>query len=170
MKVLQFILSAVVGMSLIGVAISQNSNSTSQSQSKNGSSSSSASSSAQAGASSSQGGSFHGQGNGSGSTHGLPKPTHAIMFSQTDSWSQHAYDGIRASRTAYFAHLQQIGKLLYFGVWRDMPGQMSIVVATDAEAKQIADNDPAVSAGLLSADVRAWTVQVDPFSAVAASR
>jgi uncharacterized protein YciI len=171
MKVIQVLISAALGASLLGVAVSQqSSNSTSQSHTGSNNASASSSSSAnsrgfgQQAANASQSG--RGSGSGSGSGIHIPKPTHAILFAPTDNWSQQAYDRIKPARTAYFAKLQAAAKLIYFGPWRDTAGEMSILVGTDAEMKQIAHDDPAVQSGLLTAEVRGWTVEVEPYSPV----
>jgi uncharacterized protein YciI len=96
----------------------------------------------------------------------LPKPTHAVFYSRTEKWSEQAYDRIKPARAKFFASLQSDAKLLYFGPWRDVPGEMSILVGTDEDAARIASADPAVSAGLLSTQVQAWRVLVEPFTPV----
>lgn len=167
MKFVQFLLAALAGSAIIGVALSQTSQSTSQSRSGGGSSTASASGSASA--SGQQSGSTRNSGSSSGYAARIPKPTHAIFFTPTRSWSEQAYERVKPLRVSFFAKLQRAGKLIYFGPWRDVPGEMSILVGTDAEMKNIAAEDPAVSSGLLTADVRPWTVQIDPFTAVTGS-
>jgi uncharacterized protein YciI len=89
-----------------------------------------------------------------------------VFFTRTESWSVQAYEQVKPARVKYFAKLQGNGKLLYFGPWRDVPGEMSILVATDEEAADIAKSDPAVTAGLLNTEVQGWTVVVEPFAPV----
>ncbi|HVT14306.1 MAG TPA: YciI family protein [Fimbriimonadaceae bacterium] len=165
MRPVQILAAMVAGTMLLGVAVSQSiSQSTSQSRTGSNTASASASSSSHAFGSQSASAGQRANGSGSGSSMRLPNPTHAIMFTQTQRWSQEAYNQVKQSRVGYFTKLQQMGKLLYFGPWRDQAGEMSIVVATDDEVRQIAQEDPAVTAGLLTANVQAWTIQVEPYT------
>lgn len=169
MKITQFLISAMAGAALIGVGMSQQqSNSTSQSHTGNNSASSSSSSSAHAGGQQAANASQTGRGSGSGSGSGIkiPTPTHVILFTPTDNWSQQGFDRIKPARLQYFAKLQHQAKLIYFGPFRDVPGELSILVGTDADMKQIAHDDPAVLSGMETATVRAWSVEVDPYSTV----
>jgi len=172
MKLLQVVIAVAIGSTLVAVALSQqNTQSHSDSHTTNGngtatatassSSSSNAFGSAQRQASSSD--SAH---SGGSSSLRIPNPTHAVFFSRTGSYTDQAYSQVKQARILYFSNLQQMGRLVYFGPWRDQPGEMSILVAKDQEAQQIAQDDPAVKAGLLMPEVRAWTVQVDPYTPV----
>ena len=173
MRIVQILVSAAFGAVLVAVALSQQqSNSNSQSHTGNNSASASSSSSANSNGFGSQSaqGSQSGHGSGSGTSIRIPKPTHVILFTRTPNWSEQANDQIKTERVMYFAKLQQAAKLVYFGPWRDVPGEMSILVTTDQEASSIANADPAVKAGLETAEVRAWTVQVEPYTSVAGVR
>jgi uncharacterized protein YciI len=96
----------------------------------------------------------------------LPKPTHVVFYTHTEGWSEQGYSRVKPARVKYFSKLQADGKLLYFGPWRDVPGEMAILVATDQEADRFANDDPAVTAGLLKTETQGWTVLVEPFAPV----
>ncbi|OJU63362.1 MAG: hypothetical protein BGO01_04260 [Armatimonadetes bacterium 55-13] len=148
---------------LAGLVVAQsNTQSQSNSQSQNGRSSASSSSSARSSSSNSaSAGNMMNRlfgGGANGMSFGFDgRPTHAILYSLTGR----AADSNKAfqSHTNYLGELQSKGKVLLFGPWRDLPGSMALVLAqSDDEANNIAKNDPAVSSGALTYEVRAWTV------------
>lgn len=173
------VLFAIVGLSMAAVLYAQtsqsnqNSQQTSQSGTGRASASSSSSSSASSSgsksssafASGSKNANSSSRGGGSGSGSGVSfsgKPTHAILYSLDRN-----VDSAEEKQQAFALHLKYMGdqqgkgKVVLFGLWRDLPGSMAILVAnSDEEANEIAKNDPAVKAGSLTYEVRAWTVMI----------
>lgn len=160
---------AVAAISLIGYAFAQTqtTGSTSTSQTSSGQASSSASASSKASA----GGSFNGfaagqqsgsgKGSGSGSSSGVKvtKPTHVIVYSPNPTGNGGGSREIWEDQTVYWKRQEERGKLLYAGPWRDGPGALMVLNCTnDAEAQDIADQDPVVKANLYIAQVRSWNV------------
>lgn len=153
------VLIAIVGLSMAAFLVAQTS-STSSSTSRSGG--------GQATATSSSSGFARGTGSKSsgassgGSSFGFQgKPTHAIFLSpDRESRSDIANNQALQQEAKYMSDQQAKGKVLLFGPWRDQPGSMAIVLAqSDAEAEQIAKNDPAVRSGNMSYEVRAWSVR-----------
>lgn len=166
-------LPALAALVLIGFAVAQTttSGSSSQSTSSSGSASSSASSRAQAGGSASAGGSFGGQfsgsksasGGGSGSGSGgnvkVTRPTHVIVYSPNPSGGGGGSQAIWADQAVYWRRQDERGKLLYAGPWTQANGALMVLACEDdAEAQDIADQDPVVKANLYIAQVRGWNV------------
>lgn len=174
-------LPALAALVLIGFAVAQTSTSgsTSQSKSGTGSASSSSSSRAQAGGSSSAGGSFGGQfggqfggskaasgtGSGTGSGSGsnanvkVTRPTHVIVYSPNPTGGGGGSEAIWADQAVYWRKLDERGKLLYAGPWTQGKGALMVLVCEDdAEAQDIADQDPVVKANLYLAQARGWSV------------
>jgi uncharacterized protein len=167
---------AIAGLSLAAVVFAQTSQSSSTQSSRGGNAQTSTSSSSSAYSSSSKsasanssssknaggGSNSSGSGNGSGSGFGLnAKPTHAILYTLDSSVanSNDAKDKAFAQHSKYLGEQQGKGKVVLYGPWRDLPGSMAVIVAqSDAEANEIAKNDPAVKSGALTFEVRAWLV------------
>ncbi len=165
MRLKSFVAGFIAASALVAVAYAQTQSSSSSSSSKQSSSSSSsnasASKSANAGGSSNSGGSM----NGSGGMKSIPHPTHAIIYSPGEKW----IDGkpimeqpfIR-EHIAYWQKVIPTGKFIWGGPWRDEPGGMNLlVVKSDEEAERLVMGDPAVKAGLLVPDIKAWYVGLD---------
>lgn len=170
-------LPALAALVLIGFAVAQTSTSgsTSQSTSNSGSASSSSSSRAQAGASSSTGGSFGGQfggsksatgtGSGTGSGSGgnanvkVTRPTHVIVYSPNPTGGGGGSEAIWADQAVYWRKQDERGKLLYAGPWTEGNGALMVLACeNDAEAQDIADQDPVVKANLYVAQAKGWNV------------
>jgi uncharacterized protein YciI len=63
-----------------------------------------------------------------------------------------------APHGAYMKQLTDQGHLLAGGPWTDVEGGLAIVRAASAdEARALLAADPAVSAGVMAADLRTWT-------------
>lgn len=160
---------AVAALSLFGYAFAQTqtSSSTSTTNSSSSQASSSASTNSKASAGGSFGGSFSGQQSGSGKGSGssnsggvkITKPTHVIVYSPNPTGNGGGSREIWEDQTVYWKRQEERGKLLYAGPWRDGPGAMMVLnCANDAEAQDIADQDPVVKANLYIAQVRGWNV------------
>lgn len=67
-----------------------------------------------------------------------------------------------AGHIRYQQGLLKAGALVAGGVLPDTRGGLSLIRAPSAEAaREAADGDPAVAAGVFAAEVTRWTVQVD---------
>lgn len=89
------------------------------------------------------------------------KATHVIFFEAGEQPLERPAPKLEQDRVAWMRMLVVEGKLVYWGPYRDHPGEMSVIVAkSDEEAQRIADGDPAVKAKVLSAEVRPWDVRV----------
>lgn len=63
------------------------------------------------------------------------------------------------ARHNYLVGLMREGKVVLSGPWRDEPGGLTLIrVRTDEQADQVLANDPAVKAGYLTGEVKAWDV------------
>ena len=92
----------------------------------------------------------------------MSNATHAIMFSLGSKATRTAAQTqqIQDSHNQYMLDLKLAGKVVLSGPWRDQPGYMAIVsVEGDDAATDIARNDPAVRAGVLKFEVKAWLAQ-----------
>lgn len=182
---LKRILIAIAGLSLAAILIAQTSQSSSSQSSKSGNGQASSSSSSHASSSSSSSknsganssafkNAFGSSRNGSSSSNrsgnsmsdsdrdSMASVSHAIMFMVDSSKrnSEQVHQQAHQGHMKYMADMQAKGKVVLQGPWRDVPGAMAIVAAeSDDEALAIAKNDPAVKAGVLKFEVRAWIVQ-----------
>lgn len=68
----------------------------------------------------------------------------------------------------YWAEMAKTKQVVFAGPWREADGGLvTIRLTSDAEAKALAWNDPAVKAGLMTPYIRAWNVTISkPFAAM----
>jgi len=90
----------------------------------------------------------------------LTRPTHVIVFSPNPIGSPDtASRAIWEDQSVYWRRQEERGKLLYTGPWAGSQGGMMVLnCENDAEAQDIADQDPVVKANLYLAQVRGWNV------------
>lgn len=141
----------------------QSSNSQSTSQTGNSHATASSSSSASSNGSRSASGNQQGFGSGSDSQWSAT-PTHAYILSPSGNSAPNV---LKAHRD-YLTALNRSGQVLLAGPWRDLPGEMIVImVKSDDEANQIVNRDPLVVAGGAKADLRAWSPYLTPVKAIA---
>lgn len=157
--------SVLLGMTLLGaLAWSQGTSSQSQQTSEKRQTSQSgtgrASASSSASASSNGGQRASASGGGSQSASSLPKPTHALFYrivGEDGSVSER----VMQAHNEYLVSLARAGRVILSGPWRDEPGEMTLVqVRTDEQADEIIANDPAVKAGAMTGERKAWRVNI----------
>lgn len=67
-----------------------------------------------------------------------------------------------APHAAYIRSLTERGQVVAGGPWLDTDGGMAIVRAADAEAaRAILANDPAITSGVFTAEIRTWSPLID---------
>jgi uncharacterized protein len=136
-----------------GIVWAQTQTSTSTSKQGNSSASATASSSSRQGASSSSSGGTLAQ--------SMAKPTHVIVYAAGDKWieGKPAFEQNLRPHAEYMGVLIKKGILLLGGPWRDEPGGLSVLrCRSDEEAKAVLENDPAVKDGVMTGELKAWSV------------
>jgi uncharacterized protein YciI len=90
----------------------------------------------------------------------ITRPTHVIVYAPNPIGSPNtASRAIWEDQSVYWRRQEERGKLLYSGPWTSGPGGMMVLnCENDAEAQDIADQDPVVKANLFLAQVRGWNV------------
>lgn len=148
-----------IGTCLIAGAQQTTSTSTSSSQQQRGSASAKSSFSGSASAGGALGGGT------SGSFAMGTKPTHAILWQPGEKWIEEKRTEEQPFFKDHADYLRKLlagGKIFLSGPWRDDPGGLTLVRAkSDEEAMAIAEGDPMVKAGILTAEVKAWVILMD---------
>lgn len=158
------VIGAVSAAAVVAIAQStsnQTSQSNSQTQTGNGTARASASGSASASAS---GGGRHlfGGGNAFGESQGggnMPLPNYVLVLNNAgrSSLSEKGW----AEETAYWQKLAKAGTVTLAGNWREWDGGLVLInAANDVIAKNIADNDPGVKAGIFRYEIHAFEPRV----------
>lgn len=159
--------SAAAVVAFAQTSTNQSSQSQSQSRQGNSSASSSASSSARAGGSAQGGGqlgggfggNFGGSQSGNASGTATAPPNYALILSKNintpisrELWEQ---------EVAYWQRLAQRGAATLAGNWREWDGGLVLLrLDDDAAARQVADNDPGVKAGVFRYEIHGFDVRV----------
>lgn len=91
----------------------------------------------------------------------LTRPTHVIVYSPSPTGSlSNASRAIWEDQAVYWRRQEERGKLLYAGPLMGQGAMMVLNCENDADAQDIADQDPVVKANLFVAQARAWNVSL----------
>lgn len=92
----------------------------------------------------------------------ITRPTHVIVYSPNPLGSPaNASRAIWSDQSVYWKRQEERGKLLYSGPWIDGQGALMVLnCENDADAQDIADQDPVVKVNLFLAHVRGWNVSL----------
>jgi uncharacterized protein len=86
---------------------------------------------------------------------------YAICYRRGPAWvtGKSVFDQPLQPHLAYMKGLRQQGRLLLAGPFVDDEGGLVVVRAADIEAaRQVADDDPAIHSGVMTASVHPWKV------------
>ena len=90
----------------------------------------------------------------------LPKPTHAIFYRNVGERNE-GVERAQKAHDEYLASATRTGVIVMSGPWRDEPGEMTLIrVRTDEQAEEFLANDPAVKAGFMVGEIKAWKVNI----------